>query len=167
MRATKVSIGTQHTGTFAGGQMQAQARLATQKVNSLSETVTALVNHAYSTLATDVTATTSYVTLLTANITTVLESGYLLITLTASGARLTNPATTFFQVLVDGTVIKGTQSTDPAGYGFSEALVLRVAVTRGDHVVLVQWSTDNATTSRINAATIVTEHASVLVQEAP
>ncbi len=166
MRATKVSIGTQHTGTFAGGQMQAQARLATQKVNSHAERLAALENRAYTALATDaITASATHATLLTANITTVLEEGYLVITFTASGGHPTNLGTAYFQVLVDGVVKKGCYTTVPIAYAFCASIVVRVAVTRGDHTVLVQWRTDSAS-ARISAQTVNEEHAHLLVQEA-
>ncbi len=165
MRATRVSVGTQHTGTFSGGQMQAQARVATQKVNGHADILAALTNYAYVPLKTDATtASATSSTLLTANITTVLESGFLLVTFTASGGHPTNLGTAYFVVVVDGVVTKGCYTTVPAASAWSAAIMIRVAVTRGAHTVLVKWATDSATL-RISAATVATEHAHLLVQE--
>jgi hypothetical protein len=121
---------------------------------------------AYAALATNATiGIAAYATLLTADITTVLARSYLAISFSASSVHITNIATTSFQILVDGVVTKGCYVTyGTAGYAESVAMVIRVPVTRGPHRVLLQWKTDN-TSARINASTVVEEHAHLLVQE--
>ncbi len=124
-----------------------------------------VTRRAYAALATDsTTASATYATLLTATITTLAARSFLVISFTASGAHITNAATTLFRVTVDGTVIKGCYTTVAANYAFSAAIVVRTPVVVGMHTVLVQWSTDNAT-ARISAATVVTEHAAVSIHE--
>ncbi len=111
-------------------------------------------------------AASAYTTLLTANITTVLATGYLVITCSASGIQITNPGTVFLEVLVDGVVAKGCFTSIPtAGFSFNLSMMVRVAVTRGPHVVLLKWK-PNVSSAHINAATVVEEHAHMLVQEA-
>ena len=164
--ATKLAQRVVHTGTFVGAQQQKLAQDAARKVNSHADMLNALVNRSYTALATDsTTASATYATLLTANITTWLATGYLLITFTASGAQITNAAIPEFQITVDGVATKGCYQSAAINAAFSVAIVIRVAVTRGAHVVLLQWKTTNATT-RISAATINEEHAAILVQEA-
>ena len=164
--ATKLAQRTVHTGTFQGGQAQKLAQDTARKANTLAEQVAALQNRAYAALTTDSTAPLfTYATLLTANITTVLATGYLIVTFTASGAHITNPGQTYFQVLVDNVIKKGIGVTMTTGGSWSASIVLRTVVTRGPHVVLVQWNSD-AASGRINAASTVEEHAHLLVQEA-
>ena len=156
----------QHTGTFAGQQQQRLAQDAARRLNSIGDVITALTNRGYAALATDVVATTSYVTLLSSAITTVLSSGYLVITFSASCVHTTNAATIYFQLLVDNVVKKGAYTTFfAAATGACVAMVLRVPVTKGPHVVALQWKSDNVT-GRINAATVNEEHAHMLIEEA-
>ncbi len=127
-----------------------------------------LESNAYVALKTDIsTASATYATILTASITTVAAHSFLNILFTASGSRITNAGTAFFQVLVDGVVVKGCQSTVPSAgisYGFNVALVVLAPVIAGRHSVVVQWKTDSAT-SQISAASSVTEHAAVSIHE--
>ncbi len=166
--APKLAQRRQHTGEFGVDQQQRLAQDTARKVNSQADTLSALTNRSYATLAANTTLATSasYATLLTANITTVLATGYLLVHFTASGIHTNGGATVYFQVTVDGVATRGSYVTVPtANYAWSQAIVARVAVTRGGHAVLLQWRTDN-NSARINAATVVTEHADLLVQEA-
>ncbi len=124
-----------------------------------------LSNYDVDDVSTDIsTSSGTYATILTANVTTTLASSYLDISFTASGAHITNAATTFFPVLVDGVPVKGTQSKVPANYGWSAAYRSRAAVAAGAHTVVVQWKTDNAT-ARINASSLVEEHGHLHVRE--
>jgi hypothetical protein len=121
----------------------------------------------YAALATDATTTSAtYVTLLTTQITTLLERGYLLITMTASGAQITSNAVNRMRVVVNGVALKGTYSVTTANQTWCLALVVRVAVTRGTHTVLLQWNTD-AGTMRISGLTLPEEHAHLVVEEMP
>lgn len=163
----KLAVRRVHTGEFKVDQQQRLAQQAAQKLNSQADMLNAMLNRGYGALAVDTTLATSasYATLATATITTVLASGYLLITATASGVQLTNAAVDQFQITVDGVVIKGCYQSSAINGGFSVALVVRVAVTRGLHTVL--WQAKCTSSSlRVNAATVNDEHAHVLVQEA-
>jgi hypothetical protein len=165
--AVKLAQRRQHTGVFGADQAQRLAQDAARQVNSHTDMLNALLNRSFTALTTDTgtIAAGAYATLLTANITTVLASGYLLITFTASGVEVTTLGTASFQILVDGVVRKGAYTTVGAGSAFTAAIVIRVPVTRGAHVVLAQWKTSVAN-ARINAATVNEEHAAMLVQEA-
>ncbi len=163
--ATKLAQRMQHSD-FAGQQQQRLAQDTARKVNSFNDTLAALTNRAYATLTTDVTnAVATYATLLTANITTVLASGFLIITISASGGKITNAGTPAFQVVVDGVATKACRTSVPLNFSFNVAMTVRVAVTRGAHIVLLQWKTDSAS-AVISAATVVENHAHLLVQEA-
>jgi len=151
----------EQTGNPALDRIQNNVRAIVEFIRSLLW----LTRRAYASLSEDVTAPAAYATLLTAKITTHSAKGFLSVAFTASGARLTNAATTFFQVLIDGKVVKGCQVTAAAAFGFSAAIVVRAPVSAGAHVVEVQWMTDNIVTSRINAASVVTEHAAMSVYE--
>lgn len=165
--APKLAQRLANPGSFPAEQAQRLAQDTARKVNSYADMLNALVNRSYVALATDTgnVAAAAYATLLTANITTVLATGYLIVTFSASGIQNTGSGTLFFQVLVDGVVRKGVYTTQEAGFSFNAAMVLRVPVTRGAHVVVLQGKTNNAS-YRINAATTNEEHASLLVQEA-
>lgn len=132
----------------------------------LEQRLVALENRAYVALATDNTITAAaYATLLTANITTVLTGGYLVITFSASGRKTTGIGSAYFQILVDGIVAKACYSGWGINFPFNSGMVVRVAVKKGAHTVLVQWKTD-VNSLQINAASVVEEHAHLLVQEA-
>lgn len=167
--APKLAQRLANPGSFATEQQQRLAQDTARKVNSFSDMLNAMVNRSYVALATDATLAGSalvFTTLLTSSITTVLASGFLIITFTASGTHALGGATTYFRVTVDGVTARGAYVTvSAAGYAFTAAIMVRVPVTRGAHAVLAQWSTDN-NSSRIRPATNVSEHAGMLVQEA-
>lgn len=120
---------------------------------------------AYDAVVADIsTASAVYATILTANITTVLPTSFLLIQFSVSGHRLTNFATNYFLVYVDGTAQKGCYDSTPVSYGYTGGVTQRVAVTAGDHVVLVKWKTDSPTTY-ISGASVPEEHGTLFVQE--
>jgi hypothetical protein len=122
-------------------------------------------NRAYAALAIDTTAGVStYATLLTATITTALTNGYVLITFTASGLQLTSTGTVYFQVVVDGKVIKGTHATVAGGQAWCVSMIVRVPVTSGLHTVLLQWDSD-VTGARINGKSANEDHAQMVVEE--
>lgn len=122
-------------------------------------------NRAASTKGTDTTiGVAAYATLLTATITSLQATSILDIDFTASGIHITNQGTTYFQVVVDGTPVKGCYTTVGIGFAFTAAISCEAAVSAGEHTVLVQWKTD-AASSRILAATVNEEHAHVLVRE--
>lgn len=167
--ATKLAQRSVHTGTFAGQQQQRLAQDAARQVNSHADMLNALVNRSYTALAVDASLAGSalvYTALFSASITTVMATGYLLMTFTASGTHTFLGATVDFKLLVDNVLTKGAYVTvRGAGDAFSVAIVSRVAVTRGAHTVRVDWSTDNST-ARLRPATVDREHAALLVQEA-
>jgi hypothetical protein len=154
-------------GSFVANQAQRQGQQAAAGVNSAADDIRVLNNRKYVPLATDVTiGIAAYATLLRADINTFLARGFLIITFTASTAHITNVATTYFQIVLDGTPIKATYTTFQAVPGAQNAsIILQVPVRKGAHTVLVQWKTDN-TSARINAKTVLEEHAHLLVQEA-
>lgn len=164
--ARKVAFRAEHTGN--AGQDRAQ-RLAQQTATAHEQTknvVAALMNHAYATLVTDTTiATAAYATLLTATITTVLPTGHLVLSFSASGGKTTGAGTAFFELFVDGVLVKGCYVQVPLNVAFATSMVARAAVSKGTHTVLLKWRTD-VSSLRINAASIGEEHAHLLVQEA-
>ncbi len=126
---------------------------------------TKLTNRTTVTKATDTTITaTAYASLMTANITTTVANSYLDISLSASGVHITNAATTYFQLVVDSVPVKGAYSTVAANFAFCVSLSARVAVSAGAHTVLIEWKTDTDS-ARINASSVVEEHAHLFVQE--
>ena len=165
MAAAKVAFRREH-GSFQSQQAQVLAQNGVRKTNEHVDVLRVLNNRAYAALVADTTiGIAAYATLLSARITTLLANGFLIITFSASSVHITNLATTRFQILVDGVVTKGCYVTYPvAGYAASVSMIIRVPVRRGGHVVDVQWKTDN-TSARINATSVVEEHAHLLVQE--
>ncbi len=166
--ASKLAPRLANPGSFHVEQQQRLAQDTARKVNSFADTLSALTNRSYVALATDTgnVAAGAYANLVTASITTVLTTGYLVITFSASGIQNASAASLFFQVLVDGVAVKGLFTTVPsAGYSFNVAMVVRRAVMKGAHTVAVQWKT-NLNSARINAASVNEEHANLLVQEA-
>lgn len=163
----KLAQRLQHTGVFAQDQAQRLAQDTARKSNAHVDMLAVLTNRAYTALAADVIiGAAAYAPLLTANITTTLAAGFLIITWSVSTVHPTAIATTYLQVVVDGVVIKGAYWTAPtAAYAGCLSMVVRVPVTRGAHVVQLQWKTDGAS-ARISAKTINEEHAHMLVQEA-
>ncbi len=155
-------------GTFRDNQAQRLGQQAAAQSNSLVDQVRALNNHVYVPLRTDQTLAVSaaYATLLEGNINTILARGNLLITFTASAVHITNVATIYFQIVVDGVVQKGSYATyQVVPTALNVSMMILVPVVRGQHTVKLQWKTDN-NSARINAKTIVEEHAHLLVQEA-
>lgn len=169
MAAAKVAQQRTHTGSFTGDQAQRQAQIATVKTNAHVDAIAVLNNRAYVALTVDSTLAGSagvYTTLLTTSLTTLLATGFVIVTFTASCTHNNAGATTYFKVFVDGVAVRGCYATVTAGgEAFCEAILIRVPVTKGTHVVLLKWSTDNNTV-RINAKTSANEHAAMLVQEA-
>lgn len=167
MTASRVAQRREHTGTFAGDQAQLLARHGASKLNEHTDALAVLANRAYAALATDsTTASATYATLLTANITTRLARGFLIITFTVSGTQITAAATISFQIVLNGTVVKGAWTTVPAvNYSYNVSMMVRCAVVRGPQVVKLQWNS-NAATARVRALSTNEEHAHLLVQEA-
>jgi len=163
----KLAVRRVHTGDFKVDQQQRLAQAAAVVTNSHRDMLLALVNRSYVELTTDFTqaGTATYATLLTANITTVLATGYIITTFSVSGVQLTNASAEVFQVTVDGVATKGCYQSTILNGAFSAAMVIRTAVTRGPHVVRLQSKVNN-NTMRISAATVNEEHAHMLVQEA-
>ena len=152
----------EHTGDVVLDRIQGNVRDVIAYLRSLVW----LANRAYAALATDTgtIAAGAYATLLIANITTTLVKSFLLVSFTASGVQVTTLGTAFFQVLVDGAVVKGTYTTVAAGSAFAASMVVRVPVSKGAHSVALQWKTSVAN-ARINASTVVEEHAHLYVEE--
>jgi hypothetical protein len=152
---------TQHTGDAILDRIQ-------NNVSDLYVFVRSLLwvrQRAYVALGTDATTTSAtYVTLLETTITTVLERGYLLMTMTASGAQITNNAVNRMRFVLDGVPQKGCYTVTTANQTWSMALIVRASVVRGSHTVLLQWNTD-AGTMRISGLSLPEEHASVHLQE--
>lgn len=170
MTARKIAYRREHTGTFAGDQQQRSAQKAGFELNAKEKRLQVLENRAYVQLAANQTLAGSagvYTTLLTTTITTLLASGFLILTFTASGTHPTTAnATTYFKLLVDGAYVQGAYVTNGiANAAWTAAIVVRAAVTKGAHTVTLQWSTDN-NSARIAPLTSTNEHADLLVQEA-
>lgn len=166
MASSKLAYERSHTGQLPMEQAQRLGQKAAQEINHLIDEITVLKNRGYAALTTDVTINiAAYAPLLTTTIRTLLANGFVILTLTASGAQAAGAGTIYFQILVDDVVVKGVWSTVGAGDAFSVSLLARVAVRAGNHVVKVQWRT-SVNGARVNAATSVEEHAHVLAQEA-
>lgn len=165
--APKLAQRLANPGSFHVEQQQRLAQDTARKVNSYADMLNAMVNRGYVALAADVTLATSatYATLLTANITTVLAGGFLIITWSASGDQITSAGTVLLRVTVDGVLVKGCATTIPLTFSWNASQVLRVPVARGPHVVKLTWRT-NVSSVRILAATAPESHAHMLVQEA-
>ncbi len=125
-----------------------------------------LERRAYAALSTNATSTTSYVTLLEATISSDLVRSSLEVTFSACGGKITNAGTVSFQVLVDGTVVKGCRTSVPLNFSFTASLLARVAVSRGMHTVKVQWKADTASAT-LSASSTVENHAALTVHEVP
>lgn len=169
MAATKIAQ-RRELGTFPVQQAQILAQKTAAKTNDHVDALRVLNNRVFVPLLVDTTLGGTagvYTTLLTATINTILTSGFLYITLTVSGTHPTVAnATIDFRILVDGVLVQGSYDTaGVAGAAFASAILTRVAVKKGAHTVLAQWSTDN-NSARINAKTSTQEHANMLVQEA-
>lgn len=165
--APKLAQRLANPGSFHVEQQQRLAQDTARKVNTQADVLNALINRSYAALATDFTqaSTATYATLLTANITTVLARGYLVITFSASGQQITNASVDVFQVAVDGAAVKGCYTSTPLNGVFAVGMVVRVPVARGAHVVTLQTKV-NSNSLTIHAASVNEEHAHMLVQEA-
>ncbi len=120
----------------------------------------------FASLATDTgnVAAAEYATVASANLTTALERGYIVIHASASGIQNTSAGTNFIQVVVDGAAVKGAYTTVTATWSWNLSLVARVAVTKGQHAIALQWKTNNATAS-ISAKTANEDHAAFFAHE--
>lgn len=167
--ARKVAVRTEYTGSVSADRAQQQAQLVSRAHEVTKLTVQALANSAYVALTTDYTqaATATYATIISTTITTVLPSGYLVITFSVSGQQITNASTDVFRATVDGVAAGGCyQSTIVSGV-FSASVVTRVAVTRGPHTIALQSKVNNNSLT-IHALTVPgEEHAHLFVQEMP
>ncbi len=67
-------------------------------------------------------------------------------------------------MLVDNAVVKGCYTTASTNDSFAVSMVVRIPVTRGLHVVLLQWKT-NVSSAHINAFTTTEEHAAMSIHE--
>jgi hypothetical protein len=154
-------------GSFQTNQSQRLGQQAAAKTNNIVDQIRVLNNRKFVKLAVDRTiGVAAYATLLSTDIITILDRGFLIITFTASTVHITNIATTYFQVVVDKVVVESCYTTFMAvPAALCASIVIMVPVLKGQHNVLVQWRTDN-TSARINALTIPEEHANMLVQEA-
>lgn len=117
------------------------------------------------TTADTTTSSASYVELMSTTITSAMASSYLVLSFTASGVKSTNAGTVTFQIVVDGTAVKGCSiGTLTATWHWNAAIVVRVPVVAGLHTVRIDWATTTASV-RVNAASLVDEHASLHVFE--
>jgi hypothetical protein len=154
---------------FTGHAPADRAQVMAQRVGAAHEQTKAyvqvLANRVYGALTVDTTtASGTYSTLITASITTLLATGFLLIHVSACGDKTTNAGIISLQVVVDGVVAKGTYTAVAANSQFAVPLQWRVAVAKGPHVVTLQWKTSTANAT-INAVSVNEEHATMLVQE--
>ncbi len=158
----------EQTGNVALDRIQSNVRDLVAFVRNLRaiDRFAVLENRVYVALAANVAiGVTAYAALVSTTITTYLPNGHIDITFTASGANSASAANARFLVLVDGAPVKGTYAYTAAGQTFCGAIVLRVPVRAGKHAVAVQWKSD-AGAALIRAASVVEEHAHLLVQEA-
>lgn len=118
-------------------------------------------------IAADTTTTsTAFVALMSANVTTT-EAGFLLIdfSMSGTGSNASGTIRVEFQILVNGTPVRGTAIAPSANAPQSAACVLRYAApTPGTFTVAVQWRV-SASTGRIRPVSSITEHASLRVCE--
>jgi hypothetical protein len=111
------------------------------------------------------TASTTFVTLLTANITNTVNSN-LLIQATVSSANDTINTTNYFRITVDGTPIRGfSERYSTAGTTKSASLVSKQSITAGAHTVLLQWRVSGGTASVAPVTSPDAQHASILLSE--
>ena len=152
----------QHTGDATLDRIQNNVRDLIAYVRSLLW----MTRRTYVALGTDTgnVAAAAYATLLTTTLTTSLARSFLIIHLSASGIQITNAGTVFFQVLVDGAIVKGCYTTVPATYSFGASMVVRIPVTQGLHTVILQWKT-NVNSAHINALSTTEEHAAMSIHE--
>jgi len=133
---------------------------ATSSVGKLKQTL-------FTQITTDTTTTsTTFVAFLSQAVTIVAGSD-VIVNFTCAGSQNANSRTTFFQLLIDGTPTRGTgfgQSVAANSPG-SCALVYRATgLAVGAHTFAIQWRT-SASTSQVRPATVINEHASLLLQE--
>lgn len=117
-------------------------------------------------LAADVTTTsTTYVDMTGMSLTVNTDDNPLLCWFSVSGDA-SAAALLKFQVLIDGVVARGTHFRSVAsGFGHTAQLVFRSSVlTRGQHVVKIQWNTSTGT-GRVRPVTNIRDHASLLIEE--
>lgn len=124
-----------------------------------------LTKRGYAALDAAKTASGTYADLLSATITTVLGTGFLLIQFSASGIQNTSAGTVFFKIRLNGVDVKGLYKTVAAGYSFNVAMLVRTPVAARAHTVTVQWKT-NVATATIDPVTTLEEHASLWLEEA-
>jgi hypothetical protein len=90
----------------------------------------------------------------------------LLITFTASASNTNNNHNIDFQLVIDGTAVRGAGMRVPvAGQSDSSAITYKkTGLSAGSHTIKAQWRTDG-NTAQIRPTTVLNEHASLLIQE--
>jgi hypothetical protein len=125
-----------------------------------------IVQSQYTVLGVDSTTTsTTFVDLMSTTVNT--SANTCVVYFTASGDNSTTSVNSYFQLLIDGTPLRGTKyrNTANSGAGHSCILVCETPMlTAGAHVFKIQWLAQSGT-SRIRPLTIATDHASLLIEE--
>jgi len=118
--------------------------------------------------STDATTTSaSFVDLLTVTITTI-ASTVCKIYFTVSASHTTAEAATTFQLLIDGSAVRGLATYQPkfgGGFQCGGALIYRkTGLSAASHTFKIQWKTSGST-AQIRPVTTIAEHASLVVEE--
>jgi hypothetical protein len=163
----KVPMRVEHTGNASGDRAQRMAQQVGQSHEVTKTLVAAISNYAGVDLTQDTTtSSTALVPLLAVGLKTLLASGSLLITFSASFNKATIAGPAVFVVNVDGVSYRGCVVTCAAAASDTAHILLRVPVKAGAHTVTVLWQV-NSGTLRIATKTVpLNEFATLLVQEA-
>ena len=157
-----------HRSEYTGNALLDRIQSNVRDLITFVRTLTWMRQRTYVALGTDTTiALTSpltYVTLISATLTTVVKESYLLAIVSISGQKTTGAGTVYVRVLVDGAVAKGTYVTATASSFFAAPMIIRAAVSAGQHTIELQWATD-VSSVRVNASSVVNEHAAMQVTE--
>jgi len=152
---------SEYTGSGVLDRIQSNVRDLIAYVRGLSW----LKQRSYVALSPDTaTSSSTYTKLVDVDIATVLRTSSLLIVATAAGSKSSGAGVVSFQLLVDNVVVKGSYANVANNAAFPIAFMVRTPVSQGRHTVTLQWKTSAGVVS-VNAASVVTEHAAIWVQE--
>jgi hypothetical protein len=161
--ATTVVSVSAATAPTAGQVLTATSGTAAEW-SSVAGTNGRIIQHTFNEISADTTTTsTTFTNLLTRTITT--GANKIDIHFSCSASESTNNAQIYFQLLIDGSPVRGTGNHyTPANATRANSLVYSTTVTAASHTFTIQWRVTSGT-GQIRPVTTINEHASLLIHE--
>lgn len=98
--------------------------------------------HAFKSLTTDVSTTSSSFSEIMSQNLTLPRDGYVVVMFAVSGVRLVQIGTVKFELKIDGNVEEAGQISTGTGYAFSLSIVYRKQLISGTHTFSIEWAVD-------------------------